>query len=142
MSKRLTPALSAAITALGLLGPVVAFAAIPVAPATFDESLRIFTSTPRNGVNGASLALPESVPESFVSALGTAFSGVVTTTSAPIIKANLSQNGGDGNFVASTRSPTKAPPRARCRCSSSLRVPFLPRAAKGRPSSRSKCGLS
>jgi hypothetical protein len=100
MSKRLTPALSAAITALGLLGPVVAFAAIPVAPATFDESLRIFTSTPRNGVNGASLALPESVPESFVSALGTAFSGVVTTTSAPIIKANLSQNGGDGNFVA------------------------------------------
>jgi hypothetical protein len=100
MSIRLTPALSAAIAALGLLGPVTAFAAIPVAPATFDESLRIFTSTPRNGVNGASLAQPESVPESFVSTLGTAFSGAVTTTAAPTITANLSQNGGDGNFVA------------------------------------------
>lgn len=100
MSKRLTPALFAAFAALGLLGHVGVFAAIPVAPAQFGESLRIFTSTPRDGVSGASLAQPESVPESFVSALGTTFNGVVTTTAAPTIQANLTQNGGDGNFVA------------------------------------------
>ncbi|MBX9965012.1 MAG: hypothetical protein K2Y35_18280 [Burkholderiales bacterium] len=100
MSKRLTPALSATMVTLGLLGPVAAFAAIPVAPARFDEALRIFTSTPRDGVSGADIAQPESVPESFLSAGGTTFSGVVTTTAAPTIEANLAQTGGDGNFVA------------------------------------------
>lgn len=99
MSLRLTHVLSASMATLGLLGHVAAFAAIPVAPARFDEALRIFTSTPLDGLSGAQISQPESVTVSFTSALGTLFNGAVTTTADPVIQANLTQAGGDGNVT-------------------------------------------
>lgn len=101
MSLRLTHTLSAAAVVMGLFGHATAFAAIPVAPARFDESLRIFTSTPLDGLSGVDILQPESLTVSFTSVPGTIFNGTVTTTAGPLILANLGQTGGDGNIVGS-----------------------------------------
>ena len=99
MSLRLAHAWSVALAMLGLLGHSAAYAAISVAPARFDEALRIFTSTPLDGLSGADILKPESVPVSFTSVNGTTFNGTATTTAKPVIQANLAQAGGDGNFT-------------------------------------------